>query len=82
AHNKVVDNPVVKSFENTVDKEHVVEDAAASNVETNLETTVVPESPEVAIGFDKQKDSDAITIGNVSKEGADVHSHSDEGLET
>ncbi|MCI45953.1 hypothetical protein A2U01_0067193, partial [Trifolium medium] len=32
AHNKVVDNPVVKSFENTVDEENVVEDAAASNV--------------------------------------------------
>ncbi|MCI41870.1 hypothetical protein A2U01_0063104, partial [Trifolium medium] len=81
-HNKVVDDPVVKSIENTVDEEHVVKDAAASNVQTNLETTVVPESPEMAIGSDKQKDSDTITIGNVPKESADVCSHSHEGLKT
>ncbi|MCI89163.1 hypothetical protein A2U01_0110451, partial [Trifolium medium] len=31
-------------------------------------------------GFDKQKDSDTIAIGNVSKESVGVHSHSDEGL--
>ncbi|MCI84931.1 hypothetical protein A2U01_0106209, partial [Trifolium medium] len=71
-------NPVVKSFENTADEANAVEDAATSNVQTNLETAVVPESPEMAICFDKQKDSDKITIGNVSKESAGVYSHSDE----
>ncbi|MCI36882.1 hypothetical protein A2U01_0058106, partial [Trifolium medium] len=53
AHNKVADNPVVESFDNPVDEEHAVEDAAASNVKTNLETTVVPESPEMTVGSDK-----------------------------
>ncbi|MCI63960.1 hypothetical protein A2U01_0085217, partial [Trifolium medium] len=78
AHNKVVDNPVIESFDNIVDKENAVEDAAASNVQANLETTVVPESAEIVVGSDKQKNSDTTAIGNVSKENADVHSHSDE----
>ncbi|MCI88218.1 hypothetical protein A2U01_0109504, partial [Trifolium medium] len=46
AHKKVLDNPVVKSLENIVVKENAVEDAATPSVQTNLETTVVPESPE------------------------------------
>jgi hypothetical protein len=81
-HNKSVDDPVIKSVENVVDEENDVDDAAVSNVETNLETTVVAESSGMAVGSDKQKASDTTTIMNVSKENAGVHSHSDEGLET
>ncbi|MCI74769.1 hypothetical protein A2U01_0096033, partial [Trifolium medium] len=33
AHNKVEDNPVVKSLEKTVAEENAVHDAAASNVQ-------------------------------------------------
>ncbi|MCI35493.1 hypothetical protein A2U01_0056714, partial [Trifolium medium] len=55
-----------------------MQDATASTMQANLETTVVPESPEIAIGSDKEKDSDTTAIVNVSKKNADVHSHSDE----
>ncbi|MCI84861.1 hypothetical protein A2U01_0106139, partial [Trifolium medium] len=48
---------MVKLIANTADEEHAVKDTAASSVQTNLETTVIPESPEVTVGFDKQKDS-------------------------
>ncbi|MCI76620.1 hypothetical protein A2U01_0097890, partial [Trifolium medium] len=72
AHNKVVDNPVEKPFKKIVDEENAMQDATASNVQVNLKTTVVPESPEMAVGFDKEKDSDTTAIGNVSKENADV----------
>ncbi|MCI54475.1 hypothetical protein A2U01_0075725, partial [Trifolium medium] len=82
AHNKVVDNSVVEPFEKTVDKENAMQDATTSNVQANLGTTVVPEPPEIAVGSDKEKDSDTTAIGNVSKENANVHSHSVEGLKT
>ncbi|MCI51620.1 hypothetical protein A2U01_0072864, partial [Trifolium medium] len=54
AHNKVVDNAVVESFDNVVGEEHAVKDAAASNVQANLKCTIVPDSPEIAVGSDKQ----------------------------
>ncbi|MCI47976.1 hypothetical protein A2U01_0069218, partial [Trifolium medium] len=41
-----------------------MQDATTSNVQADLETTVVPESPEIAVGSDKEKDSDTTAIGN------------------
>ncbi|MCI15426.1 hypothetical protein A2U01_0036564, partial [Trifolium medium] len=81
-HNKVVDNPVVEPFEKTVEEENAMQDAITSNVQADLETTVVPKSPEIVVGSDKEKESDTTAIGNVSKKNVDVHSHSDEGLKT
>ncbi|MCI82294.1 hypothetical protein A2U01_0103568, partial [Trifolium medium] len=45
-----------------------MQDATTSNVQANLETTVIPESPEIAVGSDKKKDSDTTAIEYVSKE--------------
>ncbi|MCI76106.1 hypothetical protein A2U01_0097375, partial [Trifolium medium] len=38
--------------------------------------------PEIAVGSDKQQDTDPTAIENASKEIDDVHSHSDEVLNT